>query len=285
MKPQRIGLIAVLLLLLAACSTVKLLYDRLDWMLPWYIGRYVELNDDQQALLDQRLAELLSWHRQTQLPQYASWLRELEDDLADGLEPDELDRYERRLERFWSELMHRLAPDAALLLAELSPEQREQLFEAMAERNREYRRRYVDPDPLRIADRRAENALDRLEYWLGGTTPEQIDIIRDWSRRYAPLGERNLAFRQHWQQQLRGLVDGHATSVFAPSLAVMLVEPENGQPVTLSDTRSRVRVLTRELLLELDRTLSSRQRQYLLARLASLAEDFEQLARNGRAEP
>lgn len=277
MNPRRIGLVAILAVLLAGCSTVKLLYDRMDWLLPWYVGHYVDLTGDQQSLLDQRLAELLRWHRQTQLPQYARWLRELADDLVDGLEREELARHERTLERFWSESIQRLAPDMALLLAELSVDQREQLFEALAERNRRYQRRYVDPPLLRVVDRRTEQARERLEYWLGGITTEQTAIIRDWGRRYAPLGERNLAFRQHWQQRLRGLVDGHTTPVFESAFTGLLIEPEDARSATLT----RVRVLTRELLLALDQSLSSRQRQHLLGRLTALAEDFEQLARNG----
>lgn len=281
MNIRRIGFVALLMLLLAGCSTVKLLYDRMDWLLPWYIGRYVDLSDDQQELLDQRLTGLHDWHRRTQLPRYADWLRELGDDLADGLSPAELDHHERRLAHSWGELMRRLAPDMAAVLATLSMEQRDQLFESLAERNRRYQRRYVDPSPQRVAERRSEQTRERLEYWLGGITAEQTAIIRDWSRRFAPLGEHNLAFRRHWQQQLRGLVDGRATADFGPSLAVLLTAPEDGQPVTLADTRSRIRALTRELLLALDQSLSSRQRQHLLDRLAALAGDFEQLARNG----
>lgn len=278
MNTSRTGLVALLLLLLAGCGTVKLLYDRMDWLLPWYIGRYVDLTGDQRELLDQRLAGLQDWHRRTQLPQYTDWLRELGDDLADGLTPAELNHHEHRLIHFWSELMRRLAPDMAAVLATLSMEQRDRLFESLAERNRRYQRRYVDPPPRRVADRRTEQTRERLEYWLGGITAEQIAIIRDWVRRFAPLGERNLAFRRHWQQQLRGLVDGRATADFGPPLAVLLTAPEDGQPLT--DTRSQVRELMRDLLLMLDRSLSSRQRQHLLDRLSALAEDFEQLARN-----
>ncbi len=277
----RVSMLACLILLLAACSTVKLLYDRLDWLLPRYLGNYVNLNSEQRAQLDANLAELLRWHRQTQLPRYAAWLRELQGDLDRGLSRADLERHEQALEGFWRDLMLQTTPLVADLLADLSADQQEQLFETLAERNQRYQREYVDPAPLRVADRRAEQASDRLDYWLGRISPQQAAILRDWGRRYAPMGELNLAFREHWQRHLRSLTNAGSSSSteFESALRTLLVEPESDRPEELKQARLRTRMLTQDLLLELDGTLTSGQRQHLRNRLDTLARDFEQLAR------
>lgn len=271
-------LVLCLALLLGGCSGVQLVYDRLDWLLPWYLDDYVELTDAQNRLLDRELAELLVWHRRTELPRYAAWLRELRDDLDDGLTRAELDRHEQRLEAFWRALMKHMAAMAAPLLASLSDTQIEQLFAALAERNRRYEKRYVEPEPVRVVSRRVEQTSERLEFWLGDLTSEQIAIVRRWSHRYAALGSDNLAFRQQWQQRLRQLLDGDRTRHFEAALRRLLVEPEAAQPARLDGLRARIRVLLQELLLTLEPTLTSSQRRYLHDRLTTLADDFEQLA-------
>ena len=43
-------------------------------MIRWYLDDYVTLSRDQQAQFDERLDDLLSWHRQEELPGYVSLL-------------------------------------------------------------------------------------------------------------------------------------------------------------------------------------------------------------------
>ena len=44
------------LLLLGACSSTTFVYNRLDFILPWYVDDYAELNTQQDAYLDELLA-------------------------------------------------------------------------------------------------------------------------------------------------------------------------------------------------------------------------------------
>ena len=59
-------LTALLVLLLTGCSTT-FLYNRLNIILPWYMGTYVDLDRQQRDYLDELLDPFLTWHREEEL--------------------------------------------------------------------------------------------------------------------------------------------------------------------------------------------------------------------------
>ena len=62
MKRLRIFVLVSLLAALAGCSN-SFVYNQLDWLIPWYLGDYVDLNREQQRAFKEQLGELLRWHR------------------------------------------------------------------------------------------------------------------------------------------------------------------------------------------------------------------------------
>ncbi|MGA1576669.1 MAG: hypothetical protein ACO39S_00685, partial [Steroidobacteraceae bacterium] len=53
-------LLVVATMLLTACGGVRFFYDRLDMLLPWYLGGYVELEPSQRSDLERRVDVLLA---------------------------------------------------------------------------------------------------------------------------------------------------------------------------------------------------------------------------------
>ncbi|MBW2478807.1 MAG: hypothetical protein JRF38_02360, partial [Deltaproteobacteria bacterium] len=78
---KKIAVIILIALASTGCGP-RLMYQHLDWLIPWYVSDYISLDSDQQNLLEERLAKLLDWHCRTQLPVYAMTLRALGRDLA-----------------------------------------------------------------------------------------------------------------------------------------------------------------------------------------------------------
>ena len=64
----------LILCLVSGCSATQFIYNRVDIVIRWYLDDYVALNRDQQAQFDERLDDLLSWHRQEELPSYVTLL-------------------------------------------------------------------------------------------------------------------------------------------------------------------------------------------------------------------
>ncbi len=72
------------LLALSACSSTTFVYNRLDFILPWYLDDYAELNGEQEEYLDTLLSPFLSWHRSQELPRYVDVLDRIEISLDKG---------------------------------------------------------------------------------------------------------------------------------------------------------------------------------------------------------
>ena len=66
----------LMLCLISGCSATQFIYNRVDIVIRWYLDDYVSLSRDQQAQFDERLDDLLSWHRQEELPSYVTLLDE-----------------------------------------------------------------------------------------------------------------------------------------------------------------------------------------------------------------
>ena len=68
-------------LFLGACSSTTFVYNRLDFLVPWYVDDYVDLNQQQKQHLDGLLEPFLVWHRARELPDYLKILDGIEDNL------------------------------------------------------------------------------------------------------------------------------------------------------------------------------------------------------------
>ena len=75
---KRYLLVLFLLLALGACSSTTFFYNRLDFILPWYVQDYVELNGQQEQYLDELLRPFLARHRVEELPTYLEILGQIE---------------------------------------------------------------------------------------------------------------------------------------------------------------------------------------------------------------
>ena len=78
----RLFITLLLLTMLSACSSTTFLYNRLDFLIPWYLGDYVDLDRTQKQLLKSELQPFLAWHRSEELPDYLGILDQIDDALA-----------------------------------------------------------------------------------------------------------------------------------------------------------------------------------------------------------
>ena len=66
------------LVFLVGCSSTTFIYNRLDFLLPWYLESYVDLNQEQRKNLNELLEPFFKWHREKELPKYAEIIGDLE---------------------------------------------------------------------------------------------------------------------------------------------------------------------------------------------------------------
>jgi hypothetical protein len=274
-------LIATLLIILVGCGT-RLIYFHLDWLIPWYIGDYVSLDSEQKSMLEKRLAAQLEWHCRTQLPVYAETLRALAVDIGDADHPIEKQRLRYHYMKFmglWKVLLNEIAPDITDIMLTASDAQIDELFSNLDKRNQKFREKYVDPPPEELTKNRQKRMIKNLERWMSDLTSEQKQAVANWSSRVTPISQVWLQNREATQAYARRLLENRNDSPeFRKKLVELIVNPELMYTPEYRQKLDFNTEVTLDLIIELDRTLSSEQRQRGLKRIESLAADFDKLS-------
>jgi len=265
-------------LLLTGCA-VRFVYNQLDWLIPWYMDDYVDLDRQQERLLDERLEVYLEWHRRDQLPQYADFLEQVAAKAESGLNLADLETIEDATERFAQALMDRLLRDLMDLLATIDDQQVNQLFSRFARDNADFKREYVDESPQQQRKQRYKEAIHYVERWTGKLSSAQKKRIHDQVWQFELMGEELLAARQVWQQEFHRVLDlRRDSSAYETAFRQLISNPELGRTAELQRKLDHNRELAVQLYLQLDKSLSRDQRRHMVAKLRSYAEDFRQLS-------
>ena len=70
---------AVLAMLFLSACTSGFVYNRLDWLIPWYVDGYVDLTRAQRDVLRAQLEPRLAWDREEELARQQALQREAEE--------------------------------------------------------------------------------------------------------------------------------------------------------------------------------------------------------------
>jgi hypothetical protein len=126
------------LLLLGACSGTTFVYNRLDFIVPWYVDDYAELDTRQDAYLDELLGPFLAWHRTQELPNYVAIVDGIQSRLGEPLTAQDVATIFAEFEAAYLRLEGE-ALDALLKLGgQLSDEQVEGFIALLWEQQAEY---------------------------------------------------------------------------------------------------------------------------------------------------
>lgn len=285
---KKIAVIILIALASTGCGP-RLMYQHLDWLIPWYVSDYISLDSDQQNLLEERLVKLLDWHCRTQLPVYAMTLRALGRDLANPAEPVSeatLQAYNRKIIILWKAFLQQIGPDITAILATASDDQIKELFGNLEKQNQKFRKKFVDLPPDESNRRRQERMIKRLKYWVSDLKPEQIQAVADWSSQLAPIAEQRIQHREMILAKARNLMAHRSENPdFRSRLQALIMLPESMRSVDYQRNIDLNTRITIRFLVQLDQMLTKDQRTHLLTQIESLAADFETLSCDPAALP
>ena len=280
MRAGRFLLLAVLIGLLTACSRVQLVYNQLDWLLPYYVETYIDLSDEQGAYLERQVEALLTWHCSTQVSAYADLLREANADFQQGrMSPERLENYSARVESYWQQLMRQVSPTIAGLLLDASDEQIEELFEQFDRRNHKWLAEFREKSNRELQEDYRRSMTNELERWFGPLSSAQQQAVLAWSERLVPLAEEGFKMRQRWRARLSELLNQREdVSVFQAGITELLVNPAVVRPPVYRARLEYNHRTTIDLVHEVGTELTGAQRQHLAHETSSIARDLDQLA-------
>jgi hypothetical protein len=204
-QEAKVLIIIALAMILASCS-VKTLYNQLDYLIPYYVEGMVSLDDMLEEKVEQRTLVLISWHRNTQLNQYAKWLGDLQRDINQELTEEKLQSHITQLGDFWQSILLKINEEMALLIPLLNIEQRNELFASLDEKNDEFLEEFVNVTNEKRIEKYTERMMDSYENWLGELTGEQKKAIKQVASEMQSTAKLRLERRRQWQRSIQRIL-------------------------------------------------------------------------------
>ncbi len=280
MRRGKIVLACLAVCALCACSNTRLAYNYLDWIIPWYLDDYLNLNSRQNDFYKQRLDDLLRWHRKDQLVRYSRFVEQLQQDLCGPLSTGVLQERSDNIQQFWRDIMERAAPDCAELLLLFDQDQRRAFYAAGAKKQKELEDEHRGETPAERNRRQCEQAEKTLKRFVGRFTGPQKAILERWSAALTPLESLWLENRRTWQRSLQAVLEAHEPDAEKRrKLERLFIDPEQLWAPAYRDAIRQNETATLAMLVELFGSLTVDQKQHMRTSLDNLKDDFICLSR------
>jgi hypothetical protein len=266
----------LLVVLLSACSMVRLAYDNAETYLRWRATDYLELDGEMSDQLDAAIAGFVSWHRANALPQYATLLDQADERFARGLgSADLLWGYDVAMVQV-QESLRVGAEKMGPLLDRLTPPQIAHFERQLAEDNRKFARENLRGGEREQRRRRTERNVERLEDWVGKLSQPQVDRVAQYSARAPLLDEMRDRDHKRLQAELLRMLRAHQAR---ERLAELAATWQRGREPAYVAGLEAARKEYFGMILDIDKSLSPQQRSRAQRKLRGYAEDFRKLSR------
>lgn len=190
------------LLWLSACSSTTFVYNRLDFIVPWYVDDYVDLDSAQREQLDELLVPFLAWHRQQELPRYIQLLQDVQIALDQPLSPQQVAVSYAGVEQAWLRLQDESLAWMLALGEGLRDEQMDEFLEELQERQQEYEKEYLDRSQEAYREDSYDSFKDSMQDNLGRLDQSQRVRLRQASNELNRSDAIWLSERAAWLQRL-----------------------------------------------------------------------------------
>lgn len=152
-----------LVLVLQACSVVKLAYNQAPELLYWRFDSYIDFTDAQAPRAREELAKFAQWHRSTQLPEYITFLQKAQQTVAGPADAPQVCTLFEQARSKVAAMTQQLEPAVVWLASNVSPEQLLHLERKYAKTNAEWRQEWLDASPQAVQKKRYEFFVKRAE--------------------------------------------------------------------------------------------------------------------------
>ena len=277
--PARLAAVLLALLLLAGCGNT-FLYNRLDWLIGWYVDDYVELSRAQEKVFQQRLRPVLDWHRREELALYALLLQQIEADSAAPLDADTVRDWSRQLLLALERIEARLWPLIHEIGADLDQAQMAGLLENIQARQRELEEEYLTRSDEEYAEDNFDRLSENLRDFLGPLSAAQEDQIARAAQAMRRLDQAWLEERRLWLKTLQRL-SARAPGWQAALRAAWAQRKEWRTPRYHAHRRHNMDII-HALVAAVLNARSERQDRHLQRELGALQDDLQTLIGQAR---
>ena len=264
---------------LVSCSAVRLAYDNADTAVRFMAPSYFDLNHEQAEELRLRVVQFHQWHRRNELPAYAALMRGASERAGRGITAEDVAWGLSTVRARYRKFAAKAAEDAAPVLVTLAPAQIAALEHRFAENNQKYAKEFLAADDEKRRRAQVKRMLERFRDFAGELTTGQEARIERFVIEHESHVVLRFEDRQRWQHDVvAALKAQHSAQELGRSLAETFHKPELRRSAEFLREDRRWDEDLGQLIVDLDRTLSSKQRAHVVRRLSDYAEDFAALA-------
>ncbi len=200
----RLLCVVLAFLTLSGCSSLTFFYNRLDFLIPWYVERKVDLDRPQKIFLKEQLQPFLAWHRSVELPRYRAILMQIEQDIDQPLTAASVIAVQDQIDLLFQELDAASLGWMLALGEQLSEAQLDELNASLREEQQEYEEELLERDREEYLEENRERMEDTLKDFLGRLNTEQEAKIAATVTGLQRMDKLWLEQRDLWLQQLEG---------------------------------------------------------------------------------
>jgi len=170
------------LVFLVGCSSTTFIYNRIDFLLPWYLGSYVDLNREQKQDLKELLIPFFKWHREEELLNYLAIIEDLELALDKTIEYESIAEITYDVEESWFRLEDRMLLWAMPMTRNLSEKQIKGFIQSMQTKAEQSENEYLSRNLQAYQNDNYKRLRKNLRRFIGGMNKDQLDLINNASK-------------------------------------------------------------------------------------------------------
>lgn len=191
--------------LLTSCGGT-LAYDRLDWLIPWYVDSYVDLSREQRQTLREQLAPLLRQHRQEELVRYQQLLDEFETDLESPVSQAQVESWGEDLLQSVERVEQSMIQVAVEFGASISDAQMAEFVESLYSRQNELEEELLGRSDEKYAKENAAHLEDLLKRFIGRLDSNQKLQLQKGAQAMQRFDEVWLKDRRLWLDEIKPIL-------------------------------------------------------------------------------
>ncbi len=267
-------------LLLTACSNT-FLYNRLDWLIGWYVDDYVDMSYSQKTLFNQSLKPYLHWHRTEELTNYISLLEQIKRDVSSEVSSEQVLDWVEQVRVAERKLKQQFLSLALEFSDNLSNQQMAEFSDSLWQRQNELEQEYLSRDDDEYATDSYERLSKYLAYFTGKLESSQLDSLRQAAWQLQRLDYAWLEDRKRWLETITPLLKREAN--WQESIKVAFKRRESLRTVSYRSTVEHNLLLVNQAVAQVMNQLNKKQRSRFNREMDELIDDLRSL--KNKAKP
>jgi hypothetical protein len=182
---RKLRLAWIALLAITGCSAAVLGYRIAPRLAYHWLDGYADFTAAQRDILRAELERIHAWHREHELPRYIGLLQTLQGMAAGDMEPARACELAEEGRERYRILLMQFEPVIVRLAPTVTPKQLRYLRRRFDERNRKWRRDWLEGTQAERNERRRTRIEDRAETFYGSLNSAQRGVLRNYIDRSA----------------------------------------------------------------------------------------------------